>query len=291
MRGGGALVAVAALLVLLLVAGIHLTTSYDQYSRYNVQWNGTSSFFALLEEKGVHEVRDPADLAGYNDVSLLVIAPSGSPDPVRVAAWRAFLARNNTIILCDDFGDGDAMLRALDASVRILSGPVVSVDREYGAAAAVAAYPVENASILLNVSAVLLDRPAALEGGDPLLQTSLLSWVDTDGNSSLDGDEQMGRFIVCAREKIGGGEVIVVSDPGIFLNSMAGTGKDNRQFIENLLALRPGLLVDQEGSRTATAGPVTGAIRWVKERPLLQIGIVALFILAAACYFRKWNGK
>ncbi|MDD4255991.1 MAG: DUF4350 domain-containing protein [Methanofollis sp.] len=291
MRGGGALVAVAALLVLLLVAGVHLTTSYDQYSRYNVQWNGTSSFFTLLEEKGVHEIRDPVDLTGYDNATLLVIAPSGPPDPERVAAWRAFLARNNTIILFDDFGAGDAALRALGASIRILPGPVVSVDREYSTPAAVTAYPVENASLLLNVSAVLFDRPAALEGGDPLLQTSFLSWVDADGNTTIDGDEVIGRSTVCAREKVAGGELIVIGDPGLFLNSMAGTGKDNRQFVGNLLTLRPVLLVDQGWSRTATAGPVPGAVRWVKERPIFQIGIAALFIFAAACYSRKWNGK
>lgn len=287
----GTLLAAAALLVLLLVSGVHLSTSYDQYSRYNIQWNGTSSFFSLLEEEGAHEISDPADLAGYDTAALLVIAPSGSPDPVQVAAWRAFLARNNTIILCDDFGDGDAMLRAVGSTIRILPGPIVSVDRPYGTPAAVTAYPVENVSLLQNVSAVLLDRPAALEGGDPLLQTSLLSWVDTNGNASLDGDEQMGRSTVCAHEQTGGGEVIVVGDPGIFLNSMMGLGKDNRQFIGNLLAHRPVLLVDQGWSRTAAAGPVTGAVRWVKEQPFLQISIAALFILGAAWYFRRWTGR
>jgi len=288
---GGTLAAVTVLLVLALVAGVHLTTSYDPYSRYNVQWNGTSSFFALLEEEGAQEVRGPADLAGYDDAALLIVAPSGPPDPAWVAAWRAFLARNNTIILCDDFGDGDAALGALGASIRILPGPVVSVDREYVTPAAVTAYPVGNASLLLNVTAVLLDRPAALEGGAPLLQTSLLSWVDADGNATVDGDEEIGRSTVCARERIGGGEIIVVGDPGIFLNSMAGMGKDNRQFVGNLLSCRPVLLVEQGWSRTAEAGPVTRALMGVKERPLLQTAAAALFILVAVYYFRKLTRK
>lgn len=291
MRRVAFLVAVA-LFILVLAAGVHLTTSYDQYSRYNLQWNGTSSFFTLLEEKNAHDIDDPADLAEYDDAELLILAPSGSPSPAQVAAWRAFLARNNTIILCDDFGDGDAALQALGTSVRILSYPVVSVDRDYTTSAAVPAYPADtNSSLLLNVSAVLLDKPAALEGGDALLQTSLLSWVDTNENATLDRDEEIGLSTVCAREGFGGGEIIVVSDPDLFLNSMANIGADNRQFIENLLSYRPVLLVDQDWSRTAAAGPVIGAVGWMKERPLLQIGIAALFIIFAAYYFRKWTGK
>ncbi|WP_298665825.1 DUF4350 domain-containing protein [uncultured Methanofollis sp.] len=288
---GGILLATTALLVLVLVAGVHLSTSYDQYSRYNVQWNGTSSFFSVLEEVGAHEISDPADLSNYADATLLIIAPAGPPQPVQVAAWREFLARNNTIILCDDFGTGDAMLRALGATIWIHPYPVVSVDRDYSTPAAVAAHPVENTSLLQNVSTVILDRPAALEGGDTLLRTSLLSWVDTNRNATLDGSEEMGRFTVSAREQIGGGEVIVVGDPGIFLNSMMGIGKGNKQFIDTLLTRRPILLVEQGWSRTAEAGPVTGAIRWVKERPLLQISTAALFIIGAAYYFRKWIGK
>lgn len=288
---GGTLLAVVALLVLVLVAGVHLSTSYDQYSRYNIQWNGTSSFFSLLEEAGAHEVRDSADLARYDDASLLVLAPAGTPDPAQVAAWRDFLGRNNTIIFCDDFGDSDTVLGALGASIRILPAPVVSVDRDYITPAAVTAYPVGNTSLLQNVSVVILNRPAAIEGGDPLLRTSLLSWFDLNGNATLDGDEQMGRFTVAAREQIGGGEVIVVGDPGIVLNSMMGIGKDNRQFIENLVNHRQVLIVEQEWSRTAKAGPVTGAVGWVKERPVLQIGIAALFIFVAVYYFRKWTWK
>jgi hypothetical protein len=288
---GGTILAVAVLLVFVLVAGVHLSTSYDQYSRYNIQWNGTSSFFLTLEEAGAHEIRDPADLSSYDNASLLVIAPAGIPDPELVAAWHDFLERNNTIILCDDFGDSDTVLGALGSSIRILPAPVVSVDRGYATPAAVAAYPVGNASLLQNVSAVILDRPAALEGGDPILRTSLLSWSDTNGNATLDGDEQMGRFTVSGRERIGGGEIIVVGDPGIFLNSMMSIGKDNRQFIENLLTHRPVLLVEQGWSRTAGAGPVTGAVGWVKERPIFQVGIAALFIIVAVYYFRKWTGK
>jgi len=81
--------------------------------------------------------------------------------------------------------------------------------------------------------------------------------------------------------------VIVIGDPGIFLNAMSGFSGENRQFIEALISLRPVLLVDQGWSRTASAGAPTAAVRLAKGYPLLQIAVAGLFIGAAAYFFRK----
>jgi len=279
--------AAAVIIVLALAAGVHLFTTYDDYSRYNIQWNGTSSFFSLLEDHGAHEVERPADLSGYDDAVLLIIAPQGSPGAERVAAYRAFLARNNTVVLCDDFGSGNELLAAIGSDVTILPGNLTSVDRDYADGAAVKGYRAENHSLVDNVSSVLFNRPAALEGGTTLLQTSLLSLVDGNGNGRIDGDEVVGRYPICVSDKVGGGEVIVVGDPGIFLNAMSGIAGDNGQFIEDLLSLRPVLLVDQGWSRTSSAGALTGGVHLVKGYPLLQIAVAGLFIGAAAYFFRK----
>jgi hypothetical protein len=279
--------AAAVLLVLTLAAGVHLFTTYDDYSRYNIQWNGTSSFFSVLEDRGAHEVERPADLGGYNDAVLLIIAPQGSPGADEIAAYRAFLARNNTIVLCDDFGSGNEFLTAVGSGISILPGNLTSVDRDYAVGAAVKGYRAENHTLVENVSTVLFNRPAALKGGTPLLQTSLLSWVDRNANGRIDGDETVGRYPVCAVERVGGGEVIVVGDPGIFLNAMSGFSGENRQFIDALLSLRPVLLVDQGWSRTAAAAVPTAGVRLAKEYPLLQIAVAGLFIGAAAYFFRK----
>lgn len=281
--------AAAVLLLLVLVASVHLFTTYDDYSRYNIQWNGTSSFFSQLEDHGAHEVESPADLGGYTDAVLLIVAPQGSPGEERIAAYRSFLSRNNTIVLCDDFGSGNDLLTAIGSDIVILPGNLTSVDRDYVDGAAVKGYPAEeeNTTLLDNLSAVLFNRPAALKGGTTLLQTSLLSWVDGNGNDRIDGDEAVGRYPVCVGESIDNGEVIVIGDPGIFLNAMSGITDDNRQFIENLLSLRPVLLIDQGWSRTASAGMLNAGVRAAKEFPILQIAVAGLFIGAAAYFFRK----
>ncbi|TAJ45315.1 DUF4350 domain-containing protein [Methanofollis fontis] len=281
---------VAVAVILLIVAccaGVHLATTYEDYSRTNIQWNGTSVFFSLLEERGAEEVVDPAALAGYDDAVLLVIAPEGPPGPARINAVRDFLSRNTTVIICDDTGSGNALLEGLDLPLSIGGLNLSSVDTDYDTHTAVRGYPVGNHTATANVSAVLFNRPAAVTGGETLLQTSLLSWIDENGNGRIDGAEAVGRYPVAVTALSGGGEVIVVGDPGIFLNSMNGIGADNTRFIENILDLRPVVLVDTGWSRTATDGPLTLVVRTVKGYPLLQVVCAGLCIGAAAYYFRK----
>ncbi|QSZ67608.1 DUF4350 domain-containing protein [Methanofollis aquaemaris] len=281
------LAAAAILLICLSAVVFHLSTTYDDYSRYNVQWNGTSAFFSHLEEQRAQTITDPADLINYDDALLLVIAPEGPPGPERIRAYNNFLARNNTLVLCDDAGEVAGLLAALPTTVSILPGTVSSVEREYTTTAAVRGYPVGNHTLVEGVSTVLFNRPMALEGGTPLLQTPLLSWIDEDRNGRINGEETVGRYQLGVTEEIGGGELVVIGDPGIFLNSMTGLGEGNQQFIENILTLHPVVLVDEGWSRTTAAGPFTGAILWVKEYPLSQIGVAALFIGGAVYFFRK----
>ncbi|MBP2147050.1 cbb3-type cytochrome oxidase subunit 3 [Methanofollis sp. W23] len=280
-------VAVAVLLLCLYAAVFHLSTTYDDYSRYNVQWNGTSTFFSHLEGHGAQMVTDRDDLITYDNALLLVIAPDGPPDPERARAYRNFLAHNNTLLLCDDTGEIAPLLEGLQSTISVLPGTVSSVERDYVTTAAVRGYAAGNHTLIDGVPAVLFNRPMALEGGTPFLQTSLLSWADENGNGRIDGEESVGRYDLVAYEEIGGGELVVVGDPGIFLNSMAGLGEGNEMFLKNLLSLRPVVLVDEGWSRTSTGGPYTGAILWVKDHPIVQIGIVALFIGGAVYVFRK----
>lgn len=281
------LVSVAILLLCLYAAVFHLSTTYDDYSRYNVQWNGTSTFFSHLEAHGAQTITDPDELITYENVLLLVIAPEGPPDQERVKAYKNFLAHNNTLVLCDDTGEIAPLLEAFQSTVSVLPGTVSSVERDYVTTAAVRGYATGNHTLIDEVSFVLFNQPMAIEGGTPLLQTPLLSWIDENRNGRIDGEESVGRYSLCVFEEIGGGELVVVGDPGIYLNSMAGLGEGNEKFLKNLLSLRPVVLVDEGWSRISTGGPYTGAILWVKDHPIVQIGIVGLFIVGSVYVFRK----
>jgi len=284
-------IAALVLLASALLLTAHLTSNTLEFSRYNTGWNGTSVFFSGLDRHRVTSVLSPADLAPYrNNTLLLIIAPERLPTVQETAAYRSFLERGNIILLADDFGTGNAILRGIGSRIVILPGNLSSIDRAYNDPYAVVAYPVANISPVRQVSAILLNRPAPLEGGEPLVTSSIMSWIDTNGNKRIDRDEMMGRFAVMAHEKSGSGEIIVLSDPSIFINSMQSLDAtwDNRKLTDDLVNRADPVLIDQMNSRTTGTEGMSTILHVMKTTLSIEIiFIVVLLVIAAVAWKRK----
>lgn len=268
---------------------MHLASTTEEYSRYNIQWNGTSVFSDLAEERGAVEVRNPADLEGYTGAYLLLIAPDTDLDADAAGSYRSFLERGNTIILADDFGTGNQILTALGSEIRILPGNLSSMDMEYSDPNTVIAYRTANATLVDGVGTIVLNRPAALEGGEILMQTSILSWIDADGNRHIDADEALGKYGVVARESVGAGEIYVISDPSLFINAMVGLGgvRDNHRLIENILESGSPLFIDAVTSQTRADDGIAAVLHTVKSTTLIKTTLICTVLLLGAYAFRR----
>ncbi|WP_301663409.1 DUF4350 domain-containing protein [Methanoculleus frigidifontis] len=268
---------------------MHLASTTEEYSRYNIQWNGTSIFSDLAEERGAVEVRSPDDLAGYTGACLLLIAPDTDFDDAAAGAYRSFLERGNTIVLADDFGTGNQILGALGSEIRILPGNLSSMDMEYSDPHTVIAYRTANATLVDGVETLMLNRPAALEGGEILVQTSILSWIDADGNRHIDAAETLGKYGVVARESVGAGEIYVISDPSLFINTMVGLDsvRDNHRLIGNILEGGRPLLLDAVASQTRADDGIAGILHTVKSTTLIKTTLICTVLLLGAYAFRR----
>ncbi len=277
------------LLILAAVLFVHLASTTEEYSRYNIQWNGTSTICDLAEERGAVEIRSPADLDGYTDAYLLIIAPDAELDEDAAASYRSFLESGNTIILADDFGTGNQILGALGSGIRILPGNLSSMDMEYSDPHTVIAYRTGNATLVDGVETLMLNRPAALEGGEVLVQTSILSWIDADGNRHIDAAETLGKYGVVVRETIGDGEIYVIGDPSIFINAMVGLGdvRNNHRLIENILEGGRPLLIDAAASQTRADDGIAGILHTVKSTTLIKTTLICTVLLLVAYAFRR----
>jgi hypothetical protein len=278
------------LLAAALLLTAHLTSTTLEFSRYNTGWNGTSLFFSGLDRHQVTDITDPAGLTPYkNTTILLIIAPEREPTGQETDAYRAFLQRGNTILLADDFGTGNAILRGIGSRISILPGNLSSLDRAYGDPYSVVVYNVTNVSPVQSLSAVVLNRAAPLEGGIPLLRTSFLSWTDTNGNERIDSDEALGIFSVMAYEKIGEGELIVLSDPSIFINSMQDVDEkyDNRKLIRNLVERKGSVLIDQMNSRTTGTEGLSTILHVMKTTLSTEILVIVVLLLIAAVAWKR----
>jgi hypothetical protein len=277
-----------ALLVLVVVlVSVHFSTTDEEFSRFNIQWNGTSAFFEGFGAAGGTEITELSALDTTHASRLLVIAPYRTFTVDDIAHYRGFLEQGHTLVLADDYGTGNQLLSGLGSSIRILPGNLTSINREYADSSSVITYPVRNDTLVGNVSTLVLNHPAAVEGGEELVTTSLLSWLDTDGDGRAGPDEELGRYAVLSREQVGTGTLYVLSDPSVFINAMAEDSGDNRVFLDRLVTGPGRIAIDQTHGRTSTDDFSIRISRAVAESLPARLLIVSILIVIVAYLFRR----
>ncbi len=263
---------------------VHFSATDAEFSRYNPSWNGSSAYYAALDERGAVAARDLAALGRHANATLLVVAPVRGPTPDEAAAYASFVRSGGTLVLADDFGAGNALLEAVGSGMRLDQRNLSSMERAYELSAAPLGFPVEGALPAANLSTVVFDHPVAVVGGAPFLETSRLSWMDDDGNGRADENEPLGRFALAASEDLGAGRVVAVGDASLVINAMQDLRVgDNALLLARLVP--DGVLVDERLSRTADAAGPVGTVLWVQERPVLIVTATA-FALAALAWRR-----
>jgi len=259
----------AVLLILLLAAGAvyaHATTTTEDYSRYNTGWNGTSNFAA-------EEIHNLVDLPA--GATLLILAPEKEFSAAEVGYLRGFLDGGGNVILADKDGAANTLLADLGSRIRIQPGNLSSLDRDHADPRLFRVRVTGNATLFAGIETLLVNHPAEVTGGEPLLETSLLTWDDTNGDGRVSDGETFGRRAVCAGED----NLIVLGDPSLFINAML---PENPRFIEN----HP-VLIDAAHSRTGTKNPIINTLTWFRETPPAGAAIAVLAILPVAYHFGR----
>jgi len=260
----------AVLLILLLAAAVayaHVTTTTEEYSRYNTGWNGTSALPA-------EEVRDLRNLD--TAATLLILAPDRPFTAEEVGYLRTFLDAGGRVVIADEQGAANSLLADLGSTMRVRPGNLSSLERDRADPGIFAARVVGNTSLFAGVGTVLVNRPAAVTGGEPLLETAALTWEDADGDGRISGDEVFGTAVTCAAE----GNLTVLGDESLFINAMLA---ENPQFIENIQPVQ----VDRIHSGTGTANPIVNTRLWIQETPPAAAAVAALAILPVAWHFGR----
>lgn len=278
------------LLASALILSAHLTSTNQEFSQYNPNWNGTSQFFSNLDRHHTVMLLDSTQLVPYkNTALLLIIAPEHSPTGAEITAYQAFLDRGNTIVLADDFGTGSEILKRIGSRITIQKGNLSSIDREYADPYTIVVYPVENKSPVENCGALIMDRAASLDGGEPLVMTSILSWVDTNGDRRITANEEIGEFPVISAEGISRGRIVVISDPSIFINTMQDLDEKwgNHCLVNNLINYQGTVLVDQMNSRTRDTEGMSGLFHVIRTQFILEVLFFGFLVLIAAWIWRR----
>ncbi|HII98423.1 MAG TPA: DUF4350 domain-containing protein [Methanoregula sp.] len=278
------------LLISALILTAHLSTNNLEFSQYNTNWNGTSQFFSGLDRHHTVMVTKSTQLEPYRgEALLLILAPYRMPDDEEITAYQKFLDKGNTLLLADDFGTGSAILKQIGSRITITRGNLSSVDRQYADPYTVVVYRRGNSTLFSHCNTLITNRPAAVEGGDAVMTTSVLSWVDLDGDRRLRAPEAMGQYTVIAQEDISRGRIIVISDPSIFINTMLEPDQpgDNLACIQDLIRSNRTVLVDQMNSRTRDTEGMSEILHLIRTTIPVNVLFLTLLVLAVAVVWRR----
>jgi hypothetical protein len=252
-RGFAAVGAIAVAVVLLIIsmAAPIVSTSAD-FSIFNSGWNGTSQLAILTYKAGKFvpdfQVKstgteititqlglDEIDLDPVTS-ALVIIGPGKTFTSTEGEIVGNFVRNGGELLLADDFGTGNSLLSGMGAVSQFSNHLVMDLSFEKQPEFSVV-YDLRVDPSTDNVSTLLLNYPSSLAiGGDTeiIASSSIASWLDTNGNRLQEWGEPRGPFPVVAREHLGSGMILLLSDPSLLINGMADQ-MDNGIFGANLI--------------------------------------------------------
>jgi len=259
----------------------------------NTLWNGLADF---TREYGALTIDSFDQLPELPRGKALLSIPSLPHEEEELARLMEFITQRGRLVLMDDFGHGNEVLEYLGLEVRfsgrMLLNPLFSYRNPRLPRITDFTLEVKQAG----VESVVLNHATALTGvgpGEVFAWSSEHSFLDLDGDGIWGRAEPKGPLPVAARFRLGQGEVILVSDPSILINSMMRKD-DNRAFLAYLTeGIEPGgILVDRlhlEKSPLDQSRLTLVAARELFSQPPLVLGLIAV-IFAGLSRYLLWRG-
>ncbi len=199
-----------------LVTARSATAEENDYGFDNKDWNGLSAFAADAQAHGIRAgYRTTVDFNNMDtNTALMILYPKSR---IPASDLVSFVAAGGIVILADDFGDSESFLEHVGVK-RVKASDVVLVELYRKSSAHPIAKPDDKTHPLsAGIERLVLNHPAF--------------FVSEHRTVFSAGEEKVGVVISIP---LGRGELILISDPSLFINLMQRF-KCNRGFARNLL--------------------------------------------------------
>ena len=225
---------------LALGLGLALTVAYlyppvRDFDPFNPFWNGLSGFYDRYKPKLISSLIKGLSLGDPRSYALLIIGPEEGFSEAEAKAVAGFLKAGGLLVLADDFGTGNQLLRKLGLNVRLAGYLLIDPLFKYKSGPLPKAYW-RGRGLILDYATAILGK-----GFKVLASTSDFSFLDLNSDFEFERGEPKGPFPVAVEANYGEGEVVVISDPSLFINSAIGLGS-NRAFVSSIISGRKVLL-------------------------------------------------
>ena len=279
-----------AVLVLLVAVNLALvgamTTSSAAYGPYNGEWDGADTLRTTASDSAELDLATTTERYGEipaDGAVAVVLAPSAPTDEA-AAQVQSFVSRGGTLVVAGENPNAtDPYLDAVGSSVRVNGTQLRDDQNNYRGPQLPVATNVSDHDLTEGVDSITLNDGTALEPSDarsfnesdvtPLINSSTIAYLDSNGNETFDTGEPFGTLTVATVEPEGEGHIVVVSDPSVFTNAMLDR-EGNSAFLAALLDDREHVLLDY--SQHSSLPPLVYALITVRTDATLQLLVSVL---------------
>ena len=289
---------VLALLSLTMFSPV-VSTTVD-FAIFNTGWNGTSKLAVTVYEAGKFSPTFRVESTGTDmeivqvglseldldpiGSALAIIGPSVPFTAAEGEIVSDFVAQGGVLLLADDFGTGNSLLAGMGATSRFSGSLVMDLAFDKKPEFCVC-FDIRSDPLTKNVTSVLLNYPSSITVNSSTTQvvawSSVASWLDLNDNLTQEWSEPKGPFAILAKERLGEGTIVLLSDPSVLINGM-GEHLDNAVLKENLVSVicsgRTALYFDESHrdyfDPVAVTMEFTGSVSHNAKAAILAIAMV-----------------
>ncbi len=273
------------LVILTIVVGITLVIavwffpSNEDFRTENPFWNGIKDISSTTP---ILPLESLSELPKLPPGSALILIPYLDFTSTELEELNRFVTQGGSLILADDYGCGNQILEYLGLRARFsgqtLLDPLFNHRNQW--------FPrvsrLSSNSITNGVDNLILNHATCLikvETSDTIALSSPFSFLDSNGNQAWDEYEPTGPLPVISQHKLDSGQVILISDPSIIINSMNQI-ESNDTLLQNIAAVTSGLFIDQSHLPPSNLHQSKNLLASIHSLLITPLGTLGLVVLA-----------
>ena len=274
------LVILTIALVIILTIAVWFFPSDEDFRTENPFWNGTKN---ISSSYPVSPLQSLSDLPSSPQGSTLILIPYLNFTPAELEELNSFVTQGGILILADDYGYGNQILKYLGFKVRFSGQPLLDPLSNHKNKWFPRIFHLKSSLLTSNIEGLVFNHATCLtnvETADALALSSTFSFLDLNGDQTWQEDEPTGPLPVISHHNLGSGQIILIADPSLFINSME-TMESNYNFIQNIAAITTSnLLIDQSHLPPSNLHQTKNLLAYMRGSLITPLGTLGLVIVA-----------
>jgi len=267
-------------LVIILAMVVWFFPPDDDFRTENPFWNGTKEISASYPASSLKSL---SDLPSPSQGSTLILIPYLRSSPAELEALNSFVIQGGTLILADDYGYGNQILKYLGLRARFAGQPLLDPLVNYKNKWFPQIPHIKSSPFTSDIENLVFNHATCLtnvEAANVLAHSSSFSFLDLNGDQTWQKDEPTGSLPVMSLHNLGSGQIILVADPSMLINSM-DTIEGNDNFMQNIAAITTSnLLIDQSHLPPSNLHQTKNLLAHLRGFLVTPLGTLGLVILA-----------